>query len=54
MPLGTLGTMSESLQNDMSSKLSIINGSFAFRLKGTMTTDLNYIQILNVSLNYLQ
>jgi hypothetical protein len=54
MPLGPTISMSESLQNDISSKLSIINGIFTLRLKGTLMTDLNCIQILNISLNNVQ
>jgi hypothetical protein len=54
MPLGSVITMSESLQNDISSKLSIVNGIFTLRLKGTVSTDLNCIQILNISLKKSQ
>ncbi|MFZ7119571.1 MAG: hypothetical protein ACOWWH_01295, partial [Eubacteriaceae bacterium] len=54
LPLGILTSMSESLQNDISSKLSITKGNFALRLKGTVTTDLNCIQTLNISLANLQ
>jgi hypothetical protein len=54
MPLGSLNSMSESLQCDISSKLSITNGVFSIRLKGSVLTDLNYIQTLNVILNHLQ
>ena len=50
MALGTSASMSESLQCDISSKLSIVNGTFAIRMKGSIATDLNYIQTFNISL----
>jgi hypothetical protein len=53
MALGSLASMSESLQADASSKLSIVSGSFAIRLKGTVTTDLNYISNINIELQSL-
>ncbi len=54
MALGSSASMSESLQCDISSKLSIVNGSMAIRLKGSVATDLNYINVFNVSLNQSQ
>jgi len=54
MPLGTSSAMSESLQADISSKISIVNGRFAIRLKGTVDTDLNYISLVDVGLSHVQ
>jgi len=50
MALGTSASMSESLQCDISSQLSVVNGTFAIRMKGSIATDLNYIQTFNISL----
>jgi len=54
MPLGTSSAMSESLQDDISSKISIVKGSFAIRLKGSIASDLNYISVFNVGLSNVQ
>jgi hypothetical protein len=54
MPLGTNSAMSESLQGDISSKLSIVKGSFVIRLKGSVPTDLNYLASLNFVLSQTQ
>jgi hypothetical protein len=54
MPLGPSASMSESLQADISSKLSIVSGSFTIRLKGSVATDLNYVSIFNAGLRSLQ
>jgi hypothetical protein len=54
LPLGSSTSISESLQNDISSKLSITKDIFSLRLKGTIATDLNFIQVLNFSLYNLQ
>ena len=54
MSLGTSSAMSESLQGDISSKISIVNGSFAIRLKGSVVTDLNYVSVFNLVLSHVQ
>ncbi len=54
MPLSSSASMSESLQCDISSKLSIVNGNSVIRLKGSVATDLNYIHIFNAGLTQWQ
>jgi hypothetical protein len=49
LPLGSSTSISESLQNDISSKLSIFNNA-TFRLRGTISTDINYLNIINIGI----
>jgi hypothetical protein len=48
--LGTSSSMSESLQSDISSRISIFYNNPAIRLKGTAVTDMNYISVFNAGL----
>ncbi len=50
LPLGSSASMSEAIQSDISSKLSIFNGNAMFRIRGTITTDLNYLNIINIGM----
>jgi hypothetical protein len=50
MPSGYSVPISELLQSDISSKLSIVNGICSFRIKGSVTSDLNYFSNLNAGL----
>ncbi len=50
LPLGHLASMSEAIQSDISSKLNIVNGSSIFRLRGTISTDLNYLNVVNIGI----
>lgn len=53
MPLGSTASMSESLQADIASNIGLINQTFVIRIKGSVTTDLNYISVLNCGLTML-
>jgi hypothetical protein len=50
LPLGLSASMSEAIQSDISSKLSIFNGNAIFRIRGTIATDLNCLNIVNIGI----
>ena len=50
LPLGASASMSEAIQSDISSKLSIFSGNAILRLRGTITTDLNYLNVINIGM----
>ena len=53
LALGSSMSMSESLQADIASRVSITKNNFAIRMKGTVASDLNYISVFNVVLEGL-